>query len=224
MFKKNKLNIWESVSDMMTGMMMIFLFVSLAFMLQLSQIPEEYYGTRSQIVADLSKEFPPNELEAMHATIDQRDGTVSFTADGTTLFPEGSGNPTLQYQQILNNFVPRYVNILRKPEYDGKIMEIRIEGHASVEKNESYDSQSDYFKNMNLSQDRARNVLQYVMKMPIYQDKEYQDWFKKYMTAMGYSFSQVSGDTTRDRRVDFRVMLNTEETMNKLQGDLNTEQ
>lgn len=221
MFNKNKLNIWESVSDMMTGMMMIFLFVSLAFMLQLSQIPEEYYGTRSQIVADLSKEFPPNELEAMHATIDERDGTISFTADGATLFQVGSIYPTLQYQQILNNFVPRYINILRKPEYAGKIMEIRIEGHASVEQGESYDNQPAYFDNMDRSQGRARQVLQYVMRMPIYQDKEYQDWFKKYMTAMGYSFSQATGDNTRDRRVDFRVMLNTEETLDKLQGDLN---
>ena len=104
MFKRNQLNIWESVSDMMTGMMMIFIFVSLAYMLQLSKIPEDYYSTKSQIVADLSKEFPPNELEKMGAQIDERDGTISFTADGTALFEAGNVIPTPQYQAVLNDF------------------------------------------------------------------------------------------------------------------------
>lgn len=219
MFKKKQLNIWESVSDMMTGLMMIFIFISLAFMLKLAQIPEEYYSTQSNIVAELSKEFPPNELEEMHATIDPRDGTISFIADGAALFERAGVDPTWQYQQILKDFFPRYMKILRKDEYKDKIVEIRIEGHASIESNENPDSQTAYFENMYYSQTRARMVLNYVMRMPEYANKEDQDWLKKYMTANGYSFSRSTGNPTRDRRVDFRVILNTEETMEKLRGE-----
>ena len=224
MFKRNKLNIWESVSDMMTGMMMIFIFVSLAYMLQLSKIPDEYYSTKSQIVADLSKEFPPNELEKMGAQIDEQDGTISFTADGTALFEAGKVIPTAQYQAVLNNFFPRYMNILQQQKYQGKIVEIRIEGHASVEANEDPDNQYMYFYNMYLSQNRARSVLEYVMRMPYYQSKEQQDWMKQYMTAIGYSFSRRKGDVKKDRRVDFRVILNTEETMQKMQREIGKEE
>lgn len=219
MFNRNKLNIWESVSDMMTGMMMIFLFISLAFMLQLSKIPEEYYGTKAQIVADLRKEFPNNELEEMHAQIDERDGTVSFDAQGATLFQPNGVEPTDYYKKILTEFFPRYVNILYQDKYKDKIVEIRIEGHASIEKNEDRNSQQDYFDNMERSQNRARNVLKYVMQLPIYKDAAYQDWFKNYFTAMGYSFSKATGDNNKDRRVDFKVMVDSESTLNKLSQD-----
>lgn len=208
MINRRRINIWESVSDMMTGMMMIFLFVSLAFMLQ-------HYSTRAQIVADLTKEFPPSELADMHATIDEKSGTISFNADGAVLFVSGQEIPSYEYQKILNDFFPRYINILQKDKYKGKIAEIRIEGHASIEKNESYDNQYQYFDNMRRSQGRARNVLEYVMRMPIYKDKEHQDWLKQHIIAVGYSFSKSTGDTTKDRRVDFRVVLNAEKPFDK---------
>lgn len=218
--QNNEVNIWESVSDLMTGMMMIFLFISLAFMLEMTMITENFYSVKSQIVADLTKEFPPHELEAMHAEIDPKDGTISFTADGTALFDVRAEQPSMEYRKILNNFFPRYINILSQEKYKGQIAEIRIEGHASVEATENRDDQRTYFYNMSLSQNRARNVMEYVMRMPIYQEKVYQDWLKKYITANGYSFSKSSGDAQKDRRVDFRVMLHTEETLEKVHNEL----
>lgn len=218
--QNNEVNIWESVSDLMTGMMMVFLFISLAFMLEMTMITENFYSVKSQIVADLTEEFPPHELEAMHADIDPKDGTISFTADGTSLFGTDERQPSMEYLNILNNFFPRYINILSQEKYQGQIAEIRIEGHASVEPTENPNDQETYFYNMSVSQDRARNVLIHVMSMPIYQDKVHQDWLKKYITANGYSFSKSSGDAQKDRRVDFRVMLHTEETLEKVHNEL----
>lgn len=218
--QNNEVNIWESVSDLMTGMMMIFLFISLAFMLEMTMITENFYSVKSQIVADLTKEFPPHELEAMHADIDPKDGTISFTADRTSLFEKNERQPSMEYLNILNNFFPRYINILSQEKYKGQIAEIRIEGHASVEPTENPNDREAYFYNMSVSQDRARNVLIHVMSMPIYQDKVHQDWLKNYITANGYSFSKSSGDAQKDRRVDFRVMLHTEETLEKVHNEL----
>ena len=76
---------------------------------------------------------------------------------------------------------------------------------------------------MELSQDRARNVLQYVLEIrhpTIINNKE---WIKKYLTANGLSSSKLifdsDGEQNREesRRVEFRVVTKSEKLINELQ-------
>ena len=76
---------------------------------------------------------------------------------------------------------------------------------------------------MKLSQDRSRNVLQYVLEIrhpKIIQNKE---WIKKYLTANGLSSSKLifdpDGNQNREesRRVEFRVVTKSEKLIDEIE-------
>src|SRR5699024_11656565 len=58
---------------------------------------------------------------------------------------------------------------------------------TSSEWEEREDTKTAYFKNMELSQDRTRNVLEYVMNMPSL--SKYEEWLIDNITANGMSYS-----------------------------------
>ena len=108
------------------------------------------------------------------------------------------------FKDILNDFFPRYIQVLNRPEYKENIVEIRIEGHT--------DSNGGYFHNMELSQNRTRTVLEYCFRL---MTREQIIWAKSLITANGLSSSQpilVNGveDKSLSRRVEFRVRTNAE--------------
>ena len=86
------------------------------------------------------------------------------------------------------NFFPRYIRILSIPKYKENIEEIRIEGHTSSEWLNEIDSDRSYFKNMELSQDRTRSVLEYVLILVEGRQKE---WCRTRITANGLSSSKL---------------------------------
>ena len=76
---------------------------------------------------------------------------------------------------------------------------------------------------MELSQNRARNVLQYVLESrhpKIIRNKE---WLKKYLTANGLSSSTLIFDRVgnqnkeRSRRVEFRVVTKSEKLISEIE-------
>ena len=107
------------------------------------------------------------------------------------------------FKAILDEFFPRYLAIIR--QYTDHITEIRIEGHTS--------STGEYFHNMELSQDRARNVLIYCTTT---NSLAYKKLITDKVTANGYSYSrtlknkQGEEDETRSRRVVFRIITDSE--------------
>ncbi len=209
MFSGRKaVNYWESIADIMTGLMMVFLFVSLAFNYQLMEKTNSYWETKRKIYEDLSQEFSDQELDAWGAKIDPETGEISFM-EPEVLFGTGDSRVTKRYQEILNDFFPRYVKTLAEGEYAEDVLEVRIEGHASREWNGNIDSKEAYFYNMKLSQDRARNVLEYAMAL--WGVHDHVNWLKQKVIAVGYSYGQAT-DTNmeKSRRVAFRVITNAE--------------
>ena len=121
-------------------------------------------------------------------------------------------------EDILDSFFPRYINLIYT-KYKDKVTEIRIEGHTSSEWEDGVDKKVSYFKNMELSQDRTRNVLEYVMNMESL--SKYEDWLIDNITANGMSYShrifkENIEDKDASRRVEFRVITNSEETINDI--------
>ncbi len=79
-FKKNDGTIWQSISDMMTGLMMIFLFVCMGFLFQMKETAARYEKIKNQIHQDLIDEFKPEEMARLGARLDEEDLRVVFVS------------------------------------------------------------------------------------------------------------------------------------------------
>jgi outer membrane protein OmpA-like peptidoglycan-associated protein len=137
---KIKNSVFAGISDLMSGLMMMFLFIAIVFMLDVQQskieiqaqkdamakIVETDVQTRQQLHQDLLKEFE-SDLEKWNADI-LADNTVRFNAP-KVLFLPGESVLRPKFKAILDSFFIRYVNILQR--YRDDIASIRIEGHTS---------------------------------------------------------------------------------------------
>ena len=216
MTKKREFQIWESISDIMTGLMMVFLFISLAFLFELKMETSGYAEIKQQIYVDLCNEFEEDELNQWGAEIN-RDTTAIYFKSPDIHFGKGDSNPSPKFQTILKDFFPRYIAVLNQEKYQGKIAEIRIEGHASREWKGDPNSDEAYFYNMKLSQERARNVLQYLFRLPEVKDEK--EWLRDTMTANGYSYSHAGEDNDFAKRVEFRIVTEAENKLKVMFSD-----
>ena len=226
---KNSDNIWSSISDLMSGLMIVFLFTSVIFMSKVidentnikkqqqtvENIVATYEESKENIYNDLYNEFE-NDIKSFNMEID-KDGTVRFK-EPEVFFNKGESELKTEFKDILDSFFPRYINLIYT-KYKHKVTEIRIAGHTSSEWEDGVDKKVSYFKNMELSQDRTRNVLEYVMNMK--KLNEYEDWLIDNITANGMSYShrifkENIEDKDASRRVEFRVITNSEETINNI--------
>jgi outer membrane protein OmpA-like peptidoglycan-associated protein len=227
---------WVPLSDLMTGLMMIFLLVAIVFMLQVKRneakiieaqnrvrdIATHYTDLRGELYHELLAEFK-DELPKWRASI-KPDLTVRFE-EPSVQFDIGASAVKEGFKSILNSFFPRYVRILRSPKYADAIEEVRIEGHTSaIWKN--MDREQAYYENMRLSQDRARLVLIHVFAIPAIRDEETLRWILARVTANGLSSARrlLLQDGTEDfvgsQRVEFRVRTSAEDQFSKILGAL----
>ena len=205
---------WLSVSDLMAGLMMVFLFISIALMREsmiekdnMKNIAITYQNTQGAIYTALSDEFK-DDLKRWDAVIDKDTLTFTFKSPNT-LFDNDKSKLKVKYKEILADFFPRYLAIILK--FENSINEIRIEGHTS--------SIGTYFYNMNLSQDRTRSVLEYIYNLD--NIKSSQNWIKKHISAVGLSSSKLilkngKEDEDASRRVGFRIITNSELQIRKI--------
>lgn len=209
---------WIPLSDLMTGLMMMFMLVAIIFMIKVESEASKvkdialiYDDMKIQLYHDLYVEFE-KDLSDWGAELSQ-DLAVSFK-EPNVLFDTGKDALKPRFIEILNDFFPRYIRLLISDKYRSSIEEIRIEGHTSSIWNKSTSKNEAYFLNMALSQSRTRSVLQYVFMLP--QVQEQRSWLKKYLTANGLSSSKpiYHMDGTEDKegsqRVEFRVKLNAD--------------
>ena len=220
---------WISISDMMAGLMVIFLFIAISYMLhvraeqeKIEQIAVTYERLQSDLYADLEKAFE-KDLNKWNAVLNKQTLSIRFK-EPEVLFEPGSTEVRPPFKKILDDFFPRYIGILREsknnngePKYINDIAEIRIEGHTSSEWAEDTSPEAAYIHNMKLSQGRTRSVLEHVLQIPsIRQDQKIHHWLTHYLTANGLSSSKLitysdgRENTGESRRVEFRVRTNAE--------------
>ncbi len=216
---------WIPLSDLMTGLMVLFLLIAVTYMMRLEvestrirEVAVAYNETRDALYKDLHDEFA-TDLPKWKAELVKNDLSIRFT-DPDILFANGKSEVKPEFEQILRNFFPRYEKILASPKYRTAINEVRIEGHTSSEWIKVTTPDEAYFHNMELSQARTRSVLSLVMQLPeVASDR---DWLKRYVTANGLSSSQPifdqnqSEDLARSRRVVFRVRTDAETRIEKI--------
>jgi len=211
---------WIPLSDLMTGLMMIFMLLSALFMLRVEQtttlVVREYTVTREDLLRALQDSFA-KDLKQWNAEF-LGDMTLRFN-NPEVLFATGSSKLNPKFQQILSDFMPRYISILTDDKYRDAVKEIRIEGHTSAFWSNA-SPQEAYFNNMELSQSRTRAALEYILKLSAL-SKE-QKWLRAHLTANGLSSSKpiIRKDGTVDdfasQRVEFRIVTNAEERMDRI--------
>jgi outer membrane protein OmpA-like peptidoglycan-associated protein len=210
---------WVSISDLMSVLMMIFLFIAISYMYNVQQnqmnikrVAVAYQELQTDLYLELWNEFK-DDLPKWQAVIQKETLTIRFE-EPEVLFSIGSSDLSDKFELILNDFFPRYVKIISSDKYKNSIEEIRIEGHTSSEWNGESNDIETYFYNMKLSQNRTRSVLKYCMSL--IHDSESQRWARKFITANGLSSSHlITGpdgveNKKKSRRVEFRTKTNAE--------------
>jgi outer membrane protein OmpA-like peptidoglycan-associated protein len=223
---------WVSVSDLMSGLMIIFLCIAVLFMheqeksiTQQKEIAQQYEQVQGSLADALVKEFEKSELERWGAEL-VGDGLVVRFKDPSTMFTLGDDQLTPGFQTILAEFFPQLVSVLRHDEFRPHVREVRIEGHTSSEwllgEGGEFQEGQTYLLNMGLSQRRAFSVLDFVLSRPAGIAGMEGD-LRKWLRATGLSSSQpipVAGGTAEDknrsRRVEFRLVTDAEEAMSRI--------
>ena len=132
-------------------------------------------------------------------------------------FATGSSEVKNQFKDILDDFYPRYLNVLW--DFRDDIDELRIEGHTSSKWQKAISIDEAYINNMGLSQDRSKNVLIYILGLDLGQNKK---WAKEKIIANGMSFSKLlmgkngTEDAIRSQRTEFRVKVDSTYIIEKL--------
>lgn len=230
--QKNSENEWLPISDLMSVLMMVFIIISVFYMLQvkkdkdqIEEIAVTFDKLQKGLYQDLKKEFE-NDLENWNAEIDSSKLSIRFLVPdesnfGTPkiFFLPGSSNITAYGKGVLKDFFPRFRKIIYSDTYKNSIEEIRIEGHTSSDwVGETFNNA--YYRNMKLSQDRTRNVLSFTLESV--DDKDEKAWLREYLSSNGLSSSKLildslgSEDFIASRRVEFRVKTKAEDAILKI--------
>jgi outer membrane protein OmpA-like peptidoglycan-associated protein len=215
---------WISISDMMSGLMMVFLFIAISYMInvvrekdKIKEIAITYNRLQGELYEDLNAAFK-DRLDEWGAEIDRQSLAITFNSP-EVLFLKDSYVIQPKFKAILNEFFPKYIEILSSSKYKDDIEEIRIEGHTSSEATNLTTDQA-YYYNMKLSQERTRSVLEYVLELRATNVNK--AWVQKNLTANGLSSSKLVMNENglenrlKSRRVEFRVRTNAERRIVKI--------
>lgn len=220
---------WASISDLMSSLMIIFMFIAISFMLQITKdkkkmtdLADGYRKVKISIYEELFKEFK-TDLNEWNAYIDKETLSIKFK-EPDIFFEQGESELSEKFKEILNDFFPRYIKILNLEKYREEIEEIRIEGHTSTEWTNNSTPMESYFKNMELSQNRTRTTLKYIMSLNSM--KKYEEFMIEKVTANGLSYSKkimVDGkeDKKLSRRVEFRIRTKAEKRIEQILENTN---
>lgn len=222
-----KQNVWLSVSDLMTGLMIIFLFISIAYISKVQdnqEVLSDYVETKTRLHDKLVDKFA-EDTKRWQMDIG-RDLSMKFK-NPTVLFESGKAELTPQFMSILDQFLPKYFDILVHDSLRDQIEEVRIEGHTDIVPYPQLDPDP-YIANAILSQQRALNVLRYFRQMPAYNNftKEEQERIEFWLTANGLSYgksldsegnyafeSKKQPDFAKSRRVEFRIITRGDQVL-----------
>lgn len=215
---------WMSISDLMTALMVIFMFIAINYIMQvveLKYVEEDIYNA-------LRNEFE-EEIEKGEIQLGP-DGTIRFNSSRDILFDVNSPKLTWSFKKKLNSFIPRYWDVIKSEKYIDFIKEIRIEGHSDTQP--PVTGEDSYSFNLFLSSERANEVLLFLRKHPSFKNapKEEKDKIEFLFTSIGFSYSRALNedraytylsdnkkvDNRLSRRVEFRIITSSGSLLNEI--------
>ncbi len=201
---------WISLSDVMTGLMLVFLLIVVML-----QDPTRCGSTKQKIHNALESIQELSDYK-MKLPSDKNSCGLVIAFPGDIFFDQDQPEPKAGFQEVLNDFIPRYLEVLQNKEIKDYIQEVRIEGHTA----DLSDKFPTDIKLVELSQDRARVILQYFMSSRDFNalgqaDKDRLK-FKLMSTGFGrgraldkdgrYRIESGNKISQKSRRVEFRIV------------------
>ena len=170
---------------------------------------ENMVGMKAEIISELSTALSASNLSA---AVDANTGDIVL--DSAVLFKTGSSTIMADGKALLNRFVPIDLEVLLRPEYSDYLGQIVIEGHT--------DDVGTWENNMKLSQERAYEVMMYVLSMYREGSPE-RETLQKLLTATGRSETDLiyyngtnEVDREASRRVEFKFSLKDAEMIEEM--------
>lgn len=220
MSKNNNSSQWISLSDMMTGLMLVFLLIAVALMLQTKEAEQRYIEKKQQIHKDLVGVFREEISEDLIQVTPELTVRIPNT---DLLFEKGSAQLRVEAKDFLNDFTPKYLRVVNQYVNSDNILnsdisEVKIEGHASQERGHST---SFFMQNIRLSQERSNSVLEFILSHESFNGLPLKDQEAlRYMlttNGMGYNRqvdnnhnlvidSKKQQDLNNSRRVEFKIV------------------
>ena len=176
---------------------------------------DDLIGIRTVMIQDLSTSLAAANLKA---TVDPNNGDIIL--DSTVFFDTAKSTIKEEGQELLNSFIPVYLDVLLREEYADYLGEIIIEGHT--------DSSGSYNTNLKLSQDRALQVALYCLDMPSLTSAQ-KHRLQQILTAKGRSYADMvyNADGTENaeasRRVEFKFSLKDTEMIEEMNRILSSD-
>jgi len=228
--RQSEESVWISNSDLMSGLMVIFLFISVAFVRQEAPatIGEENVSKNylqgllqleNQINIALEEEFTEEEKKKWKMEVLPDLNLVRFNTPDI-MFEKSSPELSDDFKKILSEFFPRYIEILSR--FGDAIEVVKIEGHTSSEWSGSSKEQA-FIRNMFLSQQRTQAVFGHSMTMLLRKkNARLVDFALEKIQTSGMSSTDVIVDQKGNenlelsRRVEFRHVFNDRAYLAKL--------
>ena len=169
---------------------------------------DDLIGVKTKIIQDLSVTLTSASLKA---TVDKNTGDIVL--DSAVFFDTAQSTIKESGKALLNQFIPLYLSVLLRPEYNDYLGEIIIEGHT--------DTKGEYLMNLELSQRRALAVATYCLQMNGLSNEQ-REYLRKILTAKGKSYSEpvynADGSINMDqsRRVEFQFRLKDAEMIDEM--------
>lgn len=236
--KESSDNNWISFSDIMTVLMIIFLFISISYMMQVKkeqaqrdEIFEEFKATKEELYNELNTVFK-DDFQKWDVQLD-KDLSIKFT-NPDVLFQSGRTDIRPYFSEILNKFLPKYFDIILQKKYQDKISEIRVEGHTDNVPAPQYDKDP-YIANTLLSQERSAEVIKHFREMVYFKNLSTKDitLIEYLLTANGLSYGRTVDDNgnltinsnrpinnEKSRRVEFRIITTSDKLIDKVLKEL----
>lgn len=218
-----------SISDLMAALVLIFILLLSTQFLEIkkqSSMASEYRERQQALITALQAEFE-NDLSEWSAEIDEKTLVIRFKNEdpnGEQIgFDPNSSELKERFKRILDDFFPRYIAVLTKPTFIDQIDEVRIEGHTANPEGQ-FSNRPGYSASITQSQERANNVLFYVLDQ--FEGEKADgidtlDWVRTHIAASGFAYAKpilVLGKENwkESRRVEFKIRTNYDEVIQKL--------
>lgn len=238
------MDFWISYSDLMAGLMMVFVLLLMGVLLVLRSEAEEsqrrfeaqqqlleeqrkelitlraqvqaVLGIRAELFVRIKERFQDSGLAI---EFDDATGAIRLGAD--VLFREGSYVLTEQGKRTLSEAMPIYFEaLLGEKDLGNYVDRISIEGHTNSNAG-AQGAEASYLFNLRLSQNRAYAALEHIIRTGLGERPE----VRSVLVANGYSSSRLimdpdtgQEDKERSRRIEVRFRLKDEETLEALEN------
>lgn len=170
---------------------------------------DQVVGIRKKIVQKLNQKFSNSKL---NATVDPETGSICF--DSSVLFDYSKYTLKKSGKKVLNEFFPKYFDVILSNDIKQYVSEVIIEGHT--------DNHGSYLYNLDLSQKRAFAVSEYCLgDSKMFSGKKLET-VREMVTANGRSYYELKRnangkvDANASRRVEIKFRLTEEEMIGEM--------